>query len=39
MSGVEEPDVEQAKQPEEIFHRAVIRAIEDILNKRKRKTR
>jgi len=37
MSGVEEPDVEQAKQPEEIFRRAVIRVIKNILERKKEK--
>ena len=37
MSGVEEPDVEQAKQPEEIFRRAVNRVIKNILERKKEK--
>ena len=37
MSGVEEPDIEQAKQPEEIFRRAVIKIIKNILERKKEK--
>ncbi|OAG27974.1 hypothetical protein [Thermodesulfatator autotrophicus] len=35
MSNVQEPDIEQGSKPEETFHKAVIKAVENLLEQKK----